>query len=312
MWHAVVLLVVHGMAGVLWGPASQLILHDLVGEEHLPSAVRLNATARQLGMLLGPAVGGGLMVLLGPALGILVNALAYLPLILWLFTVPRAARAPAEAPRSGAALHLVEAWRTLREVSGNPVIVAMVALNGLGSLLVGNAYQTEMPAFATALGADERGVAYSLLFGANAAGAVAGGFLLEGTGLLRPRARTAILCAALFAVSIAGFAAANSIPLAFTCLFLSGVFFLAYSSISQTLVQLLAPPAVRGRTIGLFNMAQSGCRVGSGLTLSVAGSYIGIHTSLALSAVALLAGSLGLLLFLHRATLAAQAAEESR
>ena len=39
IWHACVLLVVHGMAGVLGGLGSQLIIHDIVGREYLQSAV---------------------------------------------------------------------------------------------------------------------------------------------------------------------------------------------------------------------------------------------------------------------------------
>ena len=60
MWHAVVLLTVHGFAGVLWTPAAQLFIHQLVGENaRLHSAIRLTAIARWLGLLAGPAVGGG-------------------------------------------------------------------------------------------------------------------------------------------------------------------------------------------------------------------------------------------------------------
>src|SRR2546428_9832429 len=69
MWHAVVILLIHGAAGVVAAPATQLILHDIVGAEHLQSAIRLYASSRYLSILLGPAVGGGLMVLLGPAWG---------------------------------------------------------------------------------------------------------------------------------------------------------------------------------------------------------------------------------------------------
>ena len=58
VWHACVLLIIHGIAGVFWTPAEQLLIHDIVGPEDLPSAVRLNSTSRQLGILLGPAVGG--------------------------------------------------------------------------------------------------------------------------------------------------------------------------------------------------------------------------------------------------------------
>src|SRR6201989_842195 len=66
MWHAMVLLIIHGCAGVLWQTPNQLLLYDIVGPANLPSAVRLNATARYLGILVGPAVGGVIMLTLGP------------------------------------------------------------------------------------------------------------------------------------------------------------------------------------------------------------------------------------------------------
>ena len=56
IWEACLLLVLHGCAGSLWGPPEQLMLHDFVGREELPSAVRLNATFRSLGILFGPVV----------------------------------------------------------------------------------------------------------------------------------------------------------------------------------------------------------------------------------------------------------------
>ena len=52
-WHAVVILIVHGMAGVFWGPSAQLLIHDIVGSAQLHSAVRLLAMSRTLGLLLG-------------------------------------------------------------------------------------------------------------------------------------------------------------------------------------------------------------------------------------------------------------------
>ena len=88
MWHAVVILLIHGAAGVTVAPASQLILHDMVGRADLPSAIRLNATARYLAILLGPAVGGGLMLLLGPAWGLLANVLIFVPFSVFLWRVP--------------------------------------------------------------------------------------------------------------------------------------------------------------------------------------------------------------------------------
>ncbi len=84
IWHAGILLVLHGFAGVLWAPAAQLLIHDIVGKNQLHSGVRLMATSRTLGILLGPAIGGGLMLWLGPATAITINAIIYLPLVIWL------------------------------------------------------------------------------------------------------------------------------------------------------------------------------------------------------------------------------------
>ncbi|MBB5888805.1 MFS family permease, partial [Kutzneria kofuensis] len=85
VWEACLLLVLHGCAGAIWGPGEQLMLHDFVGEAELPSAVRLNATFRSLGILFGPVVGSALLLGLGPVAGIFVNVAFYLPLTLFLF-----------------------------------------------------------------------------------------------------------------------------------------------------------------------------------------------------------------------------------
>src|SRR5205814_8735519 len=88
IWHAVVILLIHGAAGVIAAPAIQLIIHDMVGTDQLGSAIRLNASSRNLSILLGPAVGGGLLLLLGPAWGLLTNVLIYLPLTALLQWMP--------------------------------------------------------------------------------------------------------------------------------------------------------------------------------------------------------------------------------
>ena len=303
VWHACALLVIHGLAGVLWQPASQLLIHDIVGSEHLQSAVRLNATGRQLGILFGPAVGGGLLLLLGPTLGLLVNAAIYLPLTLWLFWAPFTGhRREGIVGRGARGLGLRDAWDTLREVSGNRAIITMVALGGLSSLFVGNAFQAQMPEFASDLGTEKVDFAYSALLAANAAGAVVGGLLLEGRGWLDARVGTAIGCAIIWCLVITGFAVTTAYPAALSLLFLAGLFNLAFLSMAQTLVQLLAPGHLRGRLIGLFAMSTLGLRAFSGVTVGVLGGVVGVHWSLALSAMALLSVAVGLLAFAMRSS----------
>jgi MFS family permease len=297
VWHACVLLVIHGMAGVLWSPGSQLLIHDIVGSEQLQSAVRLNSTSRQLGILFGPAVGGGLMLLLSPPMGLVVNTLIYLPLTLWLLTVPYTGHSRERAGPARRAIRWRDAFEIVREASGNRAIVTMIVLAGCVSFLVGTAFQATMPEFAHDLGTEKADLAYSALLGANAAGAVVGGFMLEGRGWLPPRVSTAMISAILWCLAIAGFALSTSYYLSLLLLFTAGVLNLTFSSMGQTIVQLLSPPHLRGRLIGLFAMASLGLKAFSGVTVGVLGGLIGVHWSLALSAMVLLAITVALFAF---------------
>jgi len=304
VWHAAVLLVIHGMAGVLWAPASQILIHDIVGRDELVSAVRLNATGRQFGVFLGPAVGGALMLALGPAAGLVVNVLIYLPLVWWLWKVPygrkaRVAEKAAGAPTARAG-GFTDAVNTLRAVSGNRTLISMIALAGLTSLFVGNAFLAQMPEYAHDLGTEKADFSYAVLLGANAGGAFIGGMILEAMGLLRATRQTAIVLAILWCLSIAGFAATESYPVAVMLMFVAGFLNLSYTSMAQALVQLEAPVALRGRLIGLFQMSNNGLRAFSGVTVGLLGSLIGIHWSLALSALVLLAITAVLLAFALR------------
>jgi MFS family permease len=298
VWHACVLLVVHGFAGVLWGPASQLLIHDIVGAANLQSAVRLSATARWLGVFLGHAVGAGLMLALGPAWGILANALIYLPLLVWLWKAPYGPRFRKEAPLPPRAVRgLADVAATLRDVAGNRVIMSMILLAGCASFFIGHGYQAQMPEFAHDLGHGKVDLTYTMLLAADAAGALIAGIVLESRGLLQARPRTALLLAMLWCLAIGGFATVSVYPLALALLFVGGFLELSFNTMAMTLVQLNAPPQLRGRVIGLYSMSALGLRAFSGITIGVLGGLIGIHWSLALSALALFSITIGLLAF---------------
>ena len=285
MWHAAVLLVLHGFAGVLWGPASQLLIQDIVEPKQLASAVRLSATARWLGLLMGPAIGSAIMLAIGPSAGILVNVLFYVPLLAWMWKAPRAKR----APNPGAVRGFADIVATIRAIAGNRTIVSMTLLAGGASLFVGNAYQAQMPEYAQHLGHADAGAGYGMLLAADAAGALVAGFVLESRGLLQPSPRTAFVLAMLWCCAIGAFAVATSYPLALALLCVAGFLQLAFAAMGQTLVQMHAPAEIRGRVIGLYSMSSLGLRAFSGVTVGILGSLIGIHWSLALSAMALLA-----------------------
>ena len=292
MWHAAALLVLHGCAGVTWGPSAQVLIHHVVDKPQVPSAVRLIATARWLGLMLGPAVGGPVLLMLGPTYGIFVNALIYLPFLLWVRTIPFTRKASPPALRG-----VADVLAAVRIVSGNRLLLSMVLLAGCASLLVGNAYHAQMPEFAQDFGHADADFTYSMLFAADAMGALIAGLVLESRGLLPPRAKTAFVLAMLWCVAIGAFALSRSYVLALALLFAAGFLELSFFAMAQTLVQLHAPPETRGRVIGVFIMSAMGMRAFSGITMGLGSSVVGIHWSLAISA-ALLAALLTLALLL--------------
>ena len=286
-WHAVVLLIVHGMAGVLWAPAGQVLIHDIVGEKQLQSAIRLMSTSRVLGLLAGPAVGGALLVTLGPAIGLLINISIYLPLTLWLIRNP--ARVHTDRTHGAPIKSLADMLETVREVASLPVVLAMTLLAGAAAAFVGNGFEPQMPQFAADLGFAGEGIRYSLLYGANAAGALTAGLVLEARGLLPARTRSAFILAMMWCVAMFGFAVSRHYWLSFAFLLCGGFLDLSFISMTRTLAQLHAPAAIRGRAIGLFNVGALGCRTFAGITIGFGGTVVGIHWSLALSATALFA-----------------------
>jgi MFS family permease len=289
IWEAMVLLVLHGCAGVLWNTSSQLLLHDILEPPLLPSGVRLLATARYLGVLVGPAVGGLIMLNLGPAHGILLNASFYLPVIAWLWKAPYGPRfrQGVHVVQNRAVRGLADIVRTIGDVRGHALIMPMLLLVAGGSFFIGGSYQAQMPGFANDLGHGDPGLSYSMLLAADACGALIAALLLETRSIFPITPRAAVFLAMLWCLALAGFASFRIYPLALGLLLLAGFFELSFSSMAQALVQLNAPAEMRGRVIGLFNMASLGMRTFAGINVGLAGSLIGIHASLAGSALVL-------------------------
>jgi MFS family permease len=296
MWQAMAILVIHGCAGVLWQTPNQMLLYDIAGPQDLESAVRLNAMARYLAVLVGPGVGAAILLALGPAHGIMLNTVFYLPLVLWLINAPYGPRYRAGTPPPRRAVRgLNDIVQTARDIRGHSIIVSMVLLAGAASFFVGSAYSSQMPGFAADLHHGDPGLSYSMLLAADAAGGLLAGLVLEGGGLLPPRPRTAIVLAVLWGAALMVFALAGTYWLALAFLFAAGFLELSFNAMAQSLVQLNAPLDKRGRIIGLFNMASLGLRAFSGISVGLIGSFIGVHWSLALSAVAAMLVAAGLL-----------------
>ncbi len=298
VWNACILLVLHGMAGALWAPPEQLLLEDFVGTVDLPSAIRLNSTARSLGILCGPVVGSALLLGLGPVHGIWVNIAFYLPL-----TILAARTKYTGHTRYGLIakdrVNALAAVKVFRDVSKDRVLAAMIILAGLGSFFIGAAMQTVMPTIAGTTTGLSSGAAYGVLLFANGLGGVVGGLLLEGTGWVRLTVRAALWSTVIYGASTVLFALSHNYLVAAPLLVIGGIANLATLSITMTVTQLRAPRAKKGQVIGVYSTSANGMRIGSGFTVGLLGAVIGLRPALALSAAALCVCSLAMAAFLR-------------
>ena len=101
-WPLVAIMLGSGIVNAVDGPARQIYVLDLVGPERVAGAVSLYEVIINLSRVLGPAVGGALLALSGPAACVLVNAVTFAAPIAVLLRYHSAGRRPPRDPDPGA------------------------------------------------------------------------------------------------------------------------------------------------------------------------------------------------------------------
>ncbi|KHS51106.1 MULTISPECIES: MFS transporter [Brevibacterium] len=295
LWQACVLLVIHGLAGCLWGPAEQMMLHDFVDRKELPSAVRLNATFRSLGILFGPVVGSALLLGVGATWGIFINIVFYLPLTIFLIRTPFTGHLRSGGVRT-ARTTLIQSLRVLIDVRHNRAIVGMLLLAALASTTIGAVLQTAMPVFGDILNpvGGDSDFTYGVLLFAMGAGGVLGGFGLEATGWIKAVPAAAALAAAAMGISSLFFALTSHLWLAVIMLVIAGVSKITAESTEMAIIQLEAPPEIRGRVIGSYATFGPGMQTFSGVTVGVLGTIATIPGAVIIGGTVLAIGAVAI------------------
>src|SRR6185503_4052592 len=165
--------------------------------------------------------------------------LLYVPLTLYLFRMPYTGHQGSDGSPRQARLGLAGAGRLLAEVRSEPRIIRMILLAGATSFFVGTAFQAQMPEYAHHHGSEDADVWYSVLFGANAAGAVIGAIVLETVAVRQGGVRGASVCAAIWGAVRAIFPVVHGYASAVALLVLATVFNLAFTSLGGAVVQIL-------------------------------------------------------------------------
>lgn len=262
-------------------PAQQALLPALVPPADLLSATSLQAMVFTGAQLVGPALGGVLLILLDAAWLFAFNGfttLAVLAALMTLRDVPGREPVPKDAlgTRDNGFRYAWE-YRPVR---------AILALTAGLTLLTG-AYRILLPFFARDIW--HVGTwGYGLLSSAPGAGVLIGTFGLVACGDLRRKVPVASGGVVLFCGAVLVFAHVPTFALGLTLLVLVGLTSAVANALLATLLQLLVPGYIRGRIMALRAIAFIGLGDFGGLLAGGLAQLTGAAMALTCAAIALL------------------------
>jgi MFS family permease len=278
LWHVYLLALLLGCVAAFDAPARQTFVSDLVDETDLPNAVALNSTSFNAGRLVGPAVAGVLVGVVGFGWVFLINAASFGAVLASLATL-----------RPGEMQHSARALRVPGNLAGGlhyvwqrPDLVAVLLMLFLIGTFGFNfaIFIATMSVTAFHAGASE----YGLLTSVMALGSIVGALVAAARG--RPGVPRLLAGAAVFGLALAVAAVMPGYRLFGCALFVCGLAAQVFSTSTNSLVQLSTEPAMRGRVMAiLLAIALGGTPVGAPIVGWVADTF-GPRWALAVGAAA--------------------------
>jgi MFS family permease len=280
LWMVYVLALLLGCATAFDMPARQAFVSEMVGPDRVANAVGLNSASFNSARVVGPAVAGVLIAVVGIATAFLLNAVSYLAMIGALLAMDPTRlhrRAPVARGRGQirAGVRYVRATPVLRSTI---VLVAVVGMFGLN-------YRIALPLLAR-FAFDGGPAAYGALAAIMAAGSVVGALAVARRG--RPTPLLLIGSVAAFGLLSLAAAVAPTLVVEAVVLFPIGMASLAFVATANSTVQLGSSPEMRGRVMSLFGLVLLGSGMPSGLLSGWMADQFGPRSILVLSGVSCL------------------------
>jgi MFS family permease len=250
VWHVYLMAFCIGSASSFDWPARLSLVPNLVPREQLQSAVALNAASFNLSRIVGPAVGGLLLVPLGVTGCFFLSASCYLPFILALLTVlQRTHLAPATGREH-------RPWQTLKDgyayIWSHGTLRALLSID-LVPVMLGMTYFGLLPVVAReVLGRGGGGL--GVLQASAGMGALIGVLIVAMLTGVRGRGRIVLGGMTGFGAALACFGLSRNFYLSCAILLVQGLLADLYGSMNDTLVQTVTEDDYRGRVMAVYSM----------------------------------------------------------
>lgn len=231
-----------GVANAFDGPARQTFVSDVVSRENASNAVALNAASFNTARLIGPAVGGFMIVLVGTGWVFVVNAFTFLAMLVALSIMRQSELVP--RVRATGTARLADGFRYVAGRRDLQVVFLMVFLVG--------AFGMNFPIFASTMALEfgQQANGYGVLSSVLAIGSLAGALLAA----QRERARMRVV---MFAAGGFGVASLVSSFMPLYGLYAVTLVFVGFCTVTMLTtangyVQTTTDAALRGRVLALY------------------------------------------------------------
>lgn len=278
LWHIIALYFVFGALLALDHPARRAFLVELVEPDQLANAVALNATVYNFSSLIGYALAGVMIAMLGAGTTMVFNASTYLAPLLALSLIRVAdVSADTDAARSRSSLRS-SIWEGAQALLHQPAILGAIAIMAVAGGMANPVFGL-MPAFAQdVLGEDAIGL--GILMAAGALGSVLGTVLVARWGNFG-RGRALLACGLLLPALVALFAGTRRLWVSSLVLVALGAVLLMVQSLAITLVQMHIADRVRGRVMSIYSLLHAGSDTAGTMVVGAAAVILGLPWALA-------------------------------
>lgn len=286
VWEIIVIALLVGIVNAFDVPIRQAFLVQMVGKEDLPNAIALNSSIFNGARVVGPALAGFAIALVGEGWCFFLNGVSFLAVLGALFAMRLEAREP--TPQEGSALkQFLDGYRFAMRDS--PIRSALLLLS-LVSLL-GLQYSVFLPIFAKdVLHGGARAMGF--LMSAAGIGAVLGALHFAARtsykGLARWIAGTSAVCS----IGLILFAQSRIFWFSVIVLFFVGFSATVQMAATNTTVQRRVPDELRGRLMAVYATMFMGIQPVGSLLAGVVAKHIGAPLTLAIFGTVCLCGAL--------------------
>lgn len=260
-------------------PSRQAVVVELVGKAHLPNAIALNSVAFSSSRIIGPALAGILVAVIGMSGCFYINGISFLAVIIALFLI----RVDNSQKRQSSKPLIKDLKEGLIFVKNHPLILILITMVGMVSLF-GLSYVILMPIFANdILKVGVKGL--GLLMSCAGIGALIGALILAHLGDFQYKGKFLIFSSIIYSLCLILFSLSKVYLLSLLVLVLLGGTSVSAIALINTILQARVPDIFRGRVMGVFMITFAGIMPFGSLIAGGLAQGLGVSATVMISGV---------------------------